>query len=176
MIYNKISGFSDEIDSDIDIQFAVLNKLGIKYYEPRFINGKNISELCDKEVYSLKEKMDNAGISASSIGSPIGKVKLNDDFEKHFELYKRVCRTAKILQCQYIRIFSFYHDSDVWTEDERVLVLERLSKMIAYAKEENLILYQFILSWRITCIKLVILTLLFYKLVVCTSFYYSSLL
>lgn len=140
MIYNKISGFSDEIDSDIDIQFAVLNKLGIKYYEPRFINGKNISELCDEEVYSLKEKMDNAGISASSIGSPIGKVKLNDDFEKHFELYKRVCRTAKILQCQYIRIFSFYHDSDVWTEDERVLVLERLSKMIAYAKEENLIL------------------------------------
>ena len=80
MIYTKISGFSDEIDSDIDIQFAVLNKLGIKYYEPRFINGKNISELCDKEVYSLKEKMDNAGISASSIGSPIGKVKLNDDF------------------------------------------------------------------------------------------------
>ena len=30
MIYNKISGFSDEIDSNIDIQFAVINKLGIK--------------------------------------------------------------------------------------------------------------------------------------------------
>ena len=140
MIYNKISGFSDEIDSDIDIQFAVLNKLGIKYYEPRFINGKNISELCDEEVYSLKEKMDNAGISASSIGSPIGKVKLNDDFEKHFELYKRVCHIAKILQCRYIRIFSFYHDGKVWTAEERSLVLERLSKMIAFAKEENLIL------------------------------------
>lgn len=140
MIYNKISGFSDEIDSNIDIQFSVLNKLGINYYEPRFINEKNISALCDEEVYSLKEKMDKAGISASSIGSPIGKVKLSDNFEKHFELFKRVCHTAKMLECKYIRIFSFYHDSEIWTEDERKLVIERLSKMISFAKEEGLVL------------------------------------
>ena len=140
MIYNKISGFSDEIDSNIDIQFAVINKLGIKNYEPRFINGKNISELCDEEVYALKEKMDKAGVSASSIGSPIGKVKLSDDFDKHFELFERVCKTAKMLDCKYIRMFSFYHDGESWSEEERSLVFERLSKMIDYAKKENLIL------------------------------------
>ena len=116
MIYNKISGFSDEIDANIDIQFAALNRLGIKYFEPRFIGGKNISELCDEEVLSLKEKMDNAGITASSIGSPIGKIKLTDNFEEHFELFKRVCRTAKMLDCNFIRIFSFYHDGGDWSD------------------------------------------------------------
>lgn len=140
MIYNKISGFSDEIDANIDIQFEVLNKLGIKYFEPRFINEKNISELCDSEVCSLKDKMEKAGISVSSIGSPIGKVKLTDDWCEHFKLFERVCRTAKMLDCHYIRIFSFYHDGGEWTKDERSLVLERLSEMIDYAKEQDLIL------------------------------------
>lgn len=40
MQYFKISGFSDEIASDIVTQFEVLNRLGIRYFEPRGINGK----------------------------------------------------------------------------------------------------------------------------------------
>ena len=130
MIYNKISGFSDEIDSKIDVQFAVLKKLGIKYFEPRTVDEKNISELCDSEVLSLKEKMDKAGICASSVGSPICKIKLTDNFEKHFELFKRVCDITKALDCKYIRIFSFYHNGGLWTDAEENLILKRLSKMI----------------------------------------------
>ena len=53
----KISGFSDEITEDIDTQFATLNKLGISYFEPMGINGKNISTLNDDEVEQLKQKM-----------------------------------------------------------------------------------------------------------------------
>ena len=140
MIYNKISGFSDEIDANIDVQFEVLNKLGIKYFEPRFINGKNISELCDEEVIALKEKMVATEICASSIGSPIGKIKLTDDWKEHFNLFVRVCRSAKMLDCRYIRMFSFYHDGGEWTEDERATVLKRLSEMIDYAKEQDLVL------------------------------------
>ena len=54
MIYNKISGFSDEISSDIKVQFEALKRLGIKYFEPRGINGKNISELTEAEAKELK--------------------------------------------------------------------------------------------------------------------------
>ena len=140
MIYEKISGFSDEIASDIDTQFAVLGKLGIKYFEPRGINGKNISTLNDDEVLALKEKMDEAGIKASSIGSPIGKIKLADDFEAHFEVFKRVVKTAKMLDAKYIRMFSFYHDGGEWTREERADVIKKLERMIAYAKENDVVL------------------------------------
>lgn len=142
MNYDKISGFSDEIASDIVTQFKVLNKLEIKYFEPRGINGKNISELDDAEVSALKELMKEYGIAVSSIGSPIGKIKLTDDFNTHFEVFKRVVKTAKMLDCKYIRIFSFYNDnrSSHWSENERNLVISQLKKMINYATDEDVIL------------------------------------
>ena len=107
MRYNKISGFSDEISNDVVKQFGVLNKLGINYFEPRGIDGKNISSLNDKEVNELRQKMEKYDIKISSIGSPIGKIKISDDFDSHFEVFKRVVKTAKMLEAKYIRIFSF---------------------------------------------------------------------
>ncbi len=140
MKYDKISGFSDEISDDIKTQFEVLNKLGIKYFEVRGVSGKNISELGADEVKSLKAEMDKYGIQVSSVGSPIGKIKLTDDFDEHFEMFKNVVKTAKSLGTKYIRMFSFYHDGGEWSASEREAVLERLRKMIAYAKEEGVVL------------------------------------
>lgn len=140
MKYEKLSGFSDEIASDIKTQFEVLNKLGIKSFEPRGINGKNISELTDDEVATLKAEMQRYKITASSIGSPIGKIKISDDFENHFELFKRVVEIAKTLECKYIRMFSFYNDGGEWTKDKRSEVFKRLRKMIEYATEHGVVL------------------------------------
>ncbi len=140
-LYDKMSGFSDEISEQVDEQFSVLNKLDIGYFEARGIGEKNISALSDDEVIELKTKMNKYGIKVSSIGSPIGKIKLEDDFCAHFQLFKRVARTAKMLGAKYIRIFSFYHDSkNDWTEEEREKVLTYLGKMIEYAKEQDVIL------------------------------------
>lgn len=140
MQYEKISGFSDEISSEISIQFTVLKKLGIGYFEPRGINGKNISILNDREVNHLKSEMDKYGIKASSIGSPIGKIKITDNFDEHFEMYKRVVDTAKKLDCKYIRIFSFYNDGDEWTDQKRTEVFRRMRILVEYAKQENVVL------------------------------------
>jgi len=61
-----ISGFSDEINSDIDIQLESISSLGIKYFEPRGINEKNVSALTPDEASSLAEKMKHYGIKASA--------------------------------------------------------------------------------------------------------------
>ena len=141
MSYQKISGFSDEISKEIVTQFEVLKKLNIRYFEPRGIDGKNISTLNDEEVLELKAKMEQYGIRVSSIGSTIGKIKLTDSFEEHFEVFKRVVKTAKMLDTKYIRMFSFYHEGgDEWTAEERAEVIARLKKMIAYAEEQDVIL------------------------------------
>lgn len=129
-----ISGFADEIDKNIDIQFSVLNKLGIKYFEPRGINGKNISLLTTDEAKELKSKMDKAGIKASSIASPIGKADIKDT-EKEFQLLRHMVETAKILDCGFIRIFSFYNAYG--SKDEVITALKRMSD---YAEKENIIL------------------------------------
>ena len=140
-MYKKISGFSDEIHPSVDKQFQVLQKLGITYFEPRGIDGKNISELTDGEVAALREKMAQYGIQVSSIGSPIGKVNLKEPFSEHFDLFKRVVEIARKLDAKYIRMFSFYHDGgEVWSPEEREEVLARLREMIDYAREQGVVL------------------------------------
>ena len=140
MAYEKISGFSDEIDSCVTTQFEALNRLNIKYFEPRGIDGTNISKITDEQLAELKANMDKYGIKVSSIGSPIGKVNIEDDFEEHFELYKRVVYIAKTLESKYIRMFSFYTKEGDWNDEKRAEVFRRLKIMIEYAKENDIVL------------------------------------
>ena len=141
MHYGKISGFSDEITEITKEQFEALNKFGISYFEPRGIDGKNVSTLTEEEMYWLKELMDEYGIKASSIGSPVGKIKVTDEFESHLEVLKNVVKVAKILGTKYIRVFSFYHGTQTeWTEEERAEVFRRMKIMIDYAKDQDVIL------------------------------------
>lgn len=135
-----ISGFSDEIDENIDIQFQTLKELGIQYFEPRGINGKNIADLTDDEVMKLLAAMKKYGIRASSIGSPIGKIGIRENFEPHFEKFKRVIEIAKMLGTEYIRMFSFYIPEGQNPDLFRGEVTFRLVKMITYAKSQNVVL------------------------------------
>ena len=134
-----LSGFSDEIDEMIPVQFAHLKKLGIRYFEPRGINGKNISALSDEEVLALKKEMNDYGISVSSIGSPIGKILITDAFEPHMEQLRRTIRTAKMLGTNYIRMFSFYIPDGKY-EEYRDEVMRRMKAMTALAEEEDVVL------------------------------------
>lgn len=140
-MYSKISGFSDEIAANVEEQFRALNKLKISYFEPRGIGEKNIASLTDEEAYELKALMERYGIKASSIGSPIGKIRLEEPFEPHVALFQRVVKIAGILDTRYIRMFSFYHEGgDVWTPEERQEVLGRLRRMIDYAASADVVL------------------------------------
>lgn len=134
MINIYISGFSNQIDKNIDVQFSVLNKLGIEYFEPREIDEKNISLLTLAESKALKHKMDKAGIKASSIVSSIGKVDICHS-DKQFELFKHVVEIAKILDTKFIRIYSFYN-----AYGSKDAVISALSELTAYAKKENITL------------------------------------
>ena len=136
----KISGFCDEAAAEIVPQFETITKLGVEFFEPRMINGKNISSLNEEETAELLAIMESYGISASSIGSPIGKIKPEDDFEAHFELFKNTVKVAKTIGAKYIRMFSFFlpedKDYDTYTE----FVVEKLTRMVKYAEEEGVIL------------------------------------
>lgn len=135
-----ISGFADEIDESIKIQFETLKELGIQYFEVRGVNGTNIADISAEELKNLKNEMDKYEIRVSSIGSPIGKILITDEFEEHFEKFKWIVEIAKALETKYIRMFSFYIPKNESYEKYREEVLTRMAKMIAYAKEQDVIL------------------------------------
>ena len=135
-----ISGFADEIASPLEKQIEVLKKLGVCYIEMRGVNGKSLVEHSLDEVREIKKQLDANGIKISSVGSPIGKIMITDDFEDHFQLYKKTVEIAKILETPNIRMFSFYIPQDEEPEKYRDEVFRRIKMFVDYAKKENVVL------------------------------------
>jgi len=102
------SAFADEIDPNFDLQLKSLKKLSIGLIELRGVDGKSFVNLTDSELSVVKDKLQKNGIGISALGSPIGKINVDDDFEAHKRLLKRIMDIGDYLGCKRIRIFSFY--------------------------------------------------------------------
>ncbi len=119
-----LSGFADESTSNKTIveQFAVFAALGLQYYSIRFVNLgegiKNVMKLTKSDIQRVRQFQDEYGLNVSSLGSPIGKVKLEDiedgtanryvPFEKYLDEVRQACDLAHALETKLIRGFSFY--------------------------------------------------------------------
>ena len=98
-----MSAFADEYCDSFAGQVKAMKDFGIGYIEVRFVDKKNVSTLTDSEVYEAKKILDEYGVKISSIGSPLGKINLKDNFEEHLALTKRVFEIAKILDTKHGR-------------------------------------------------------------------------
>ncbi len=132
-----LSGFADEAGKELDVQIAALKRNGMSYFEPRGIDGKNIADFTVDEAKALKEKLDANGIKVSSIGSPYGKIEIDDDFAPHFESFKNTVEVAKILEAKYIRMFSFFFTKGQSLEENREKVLEQVKAMADYSAAQG---------------------------------------
>ncbi len=135
-----LSAFADEISSDLKTQMDVLDEHGIKYIEMRGVNGKNLVQHSIAEVIVIKKSLDERGFKISAIGSPIGKIKISEPFKDHLELFKHTIEIAKILETEYIRMFSFFmpegEDPAIYREE----VMLRWKAFIKAAEDTGLIL------------------------------------
>lgn len=129
-----ISGFSDEIAPEFDTQLEAIHEWGLTHIELRAADGVNVSDFTPEKVKEVKEKLDRAGIKVSSIGSPIGKITIEDDFAPHLEKLKRTLEIQKELGAPYVRMFSFYLPKDRDPEEFRGKVMEQVGAMVEEAK------------------------------------------
>ena len=121
-----LSGFADESANNktIEQQFCAFAALGLRYYTLRFIDAgegiQNVMQLSSGSIERIREMQLDYGLSVSSIGSPIGKVKLLDvedgtsnrfvPFDEYLDKdVKRACDLANLFGSKLIRGFSFYH-------------------------------------------------------------------
>ena len=107
----KISGFYDEVSSDMERQFSFASQLGESYICPRRLNSTNICECTVKQFEdNIQPLCDKYGIGFSSIGSPFCKTDISDEiaFNKQCGQLKELSKVASIAGCNYIRVFSFF--------------------------------------------------------------------
>ncbi len=134
-MWNEItlSGFADEISPSLAKQIEVLKKLDMKYIEMRGVNGKGLVEYTLPEVREIKKQLSDAGMQLSSVGSPIGKIGIADDFAPHFELFKHTVEIAHIMGTENIRMFSFFIPQGADAAQYRGKVMEQIGQMADYA-------------------------------------------
>jgi sugar phosphate isomerase/epimerase len=141
-----LSAFADEAANQKTAvqQFAALAAIGLQYYSIRFIDAgsgiKNVMKLSRAEITKIRHLEDEYGLNVTSIGSPLGKVKLVDkaDGTKNdfvpFKKYlandvKHACELAHAFETKLIRGFSFYHPRGADPKDYLSQTVDQLGKI-----------------------------------------------
>lgn len=136
----KLTGFGDEISPDLATQLEVMESVGIKHLELRGIKGKNVFELNSEEVEKVRQILKEKDFKISAIGSPIGKMKISDDFSLDLKRLKKAISLAHIFETKYIRIFSYYLPEGESHLSYSKEVIRRIKEMTEISKKENITL------------------------------------
>jgi L-ribulose-5-phosphate 3-epimerase len=103
-----LSAFGDEISPHLDEQIRVLLANDIHNLEFRGMEGKGIIDYPISEVKKASQKLTQAGVAVSAVGSPIGKIPITEAFAPHLQRFKKTIDVAHALHTTFIRMFSFY--------------------------------------------------------------------
>ncbi len=129
-----LTGFADEISDDLETQLDTLGAEGIRHLELRAVWGKNVLKLSDDELAKVKQRLAQAGVGVSSIGSPIGKIPVTDPFEPHLRSFMRALHVAGMMGAPYVRLFSFFIPEGKDPAAYRDEVLKRMGRLADAAR------------------------------------------
>lgn len=135
-----LSGFADEIDQDLEVQISTLASESMRHLELRSVWGTNVAELGGTQLTRLHSRLDDAGISVSAIGSPIGKVPIEADLGPELERLRRVMGVADALGTGIVRVFSFFIPRGRDAGEFRGRVLDGMKAFADLAEEHGLVL------------------------------------
>ena len=150
-----LTGFADEAANQKTAhqQFSAFAALGLQYYTIRFIDlgqgVKNVMQLTKPEITRLRRLHDEYGLRVSSLGSPIGKVKLLDvddgthnpfiPFPKYLDKQvRRAVGLANTLETKLIRGVSFYHPRGTDPADHLSQVVDQLGQIAEICDRSDL--------------------------------------
>jgi sugar phosphate isomerase/epimerase len=135
-----LSGFADEISPDLDEQCRVLKELGIGQVEFRSAWDTNVLDLDDGQLDRVAATISAGGLCISSVGSPIGKIGIHDDFAGHLTRLDRALHVAERLGAPVIRIFSFFLPDGDDPAVHRDEVLRRMAALCERAQGRGVVL------------------------------------
>ena len=105
----RIYAFADEAGSLIDNQIKAMKRNGLQGLEIRNVDGENVSSISEEKAREVRKKLDDAGLVTWSVGSPIGKISIEEEsFPAHLDKLRRTLDLARTLGCGNLRMFSFY--------------------------------------------------------------------
>lgn len=136
----KLSAFADEVTDDFRGQVEFLKREKVGYIEPRFVNKKNLMDLNQREVADVRKMIRDSGLKVSAIGSPIGKIRLDQPFKPHLDKFKHAVELAQYLDTPFIRMFSYYAPEGKNIGDYRHQVMDRMVAKLEVVANTNVVM------------------------------------
>ena len=137
----RLSAFADEISRDPVEQIDVLEQFGIRHIEFRSIHGVNVLDLTDAQHAEFRDLLAARGVGLSAIGSPVGKIKINEAFEPHLQRIDRALSIAEFYNAPRVRVFSYYmppgEDPDAYRDE----VVRRTKELARRAEDRGVTLF-----------------------------------
>ena len=131
----RLSAFADEISPDLDVQIEHCRRHGVSHIELRGVNKINVLDFDPALRAEVRAKLADAGMGVVAIGSPIGKVKIDQPFADHLDRYKIAVELAQYFEAPFIRLFSYYPAEGQSAEDfvanHRDEVIDRMRRKVA---------------------------------------------
>src|SRR5688500_2871396 len=131
----KLAAFADEIGPELDDQIRVCRDNDVTHFELRGVRGLNVLDLPPELRQEIRAKLRDNGMGVASIGSPIGKVKVDEPWEKHFDRFKIAVELAQFFGSPLIRIFSYYPPQGGDIKQHRDEVVRRMNAKLDYIEK-----------------------------------------
>ena len=135
-----INAFADEASSIIDNQIIAMKRNSLNGLEIRNADGISCVALKADEAKEIRRKLDDAGLQVWSMGSPIGKITLEDDFEKHLDVLRNGLEVANILGAKNLRMFSFFMPKDQDPTPYKNEVIDKVGRMLDVAEGSGVLM------------------------------------
>jgi sugar phosphate isomerase/epimerase len=136
-----LCGFADEISPDLDEQVRVCRACGVSRFELRSVDGINVLDFDRALRQRVRSTLCGAGISVACIGSPIGKVRISEPWDAHFDRFKTAVELAEFFGARLIRIFSYYPaDERDDIARHRDQVLQRMRAKVEHVGSRDIVL------------------------------------
>jgi sugar phosphate isomerase/epimerase len=138
-----LSAFADEVASDLQTGLQVFRELDLHYVDLRSVDGVNVRDLTDRDVFRIREALHRNAIQVACIASPVGKSAIDGSLEDVLSALDRVIEIGHALGTRNIRLFSFYppEGGDDITSDRFVdRSITRLERLIGLARRKDALL------------------------------------
>jgi sugar phosphate isomerase/epimerase len=100
----------------------------------------NMLDLTPGQLATVKQTLAGHDLEVSSIGSPIGKIFIDEDFPPHLERMRHAAEVAHLFGAPYIRIFSFFLRPGADPAAHREEVIARMRALARVAENADLVL------------------------------------
>jgi len=136
-----LSAFADEIGPELDLQMDTCEANGVHCIDVRGIDGVNVARMTLAQAEAYARRLAARGFTVPCIGSPIGKIRIGDDFQAHLERLKHCCDVARAFGTRRIRIFSFYPPAGGDIRAHRAQVMDQMAAMLQVAEQADAVLF-----------------------------------